>query len=107
MSRHLAPFALAVLVSTAIPAMSTAAYAESAGTGPIERFSGSLFDTTMDLGFDVSGVPHDPADVKAFILALPAGWAPKVLAACGHFLAQPNEIKSPETYAFCSNAYKS
>jgi hypothetical protein len=92
-------FALALLASV-LPAA-----AASRDGFMIERNTGSLFDTTFDLGVDVSGVPHDPADAKAYLLELPATWQPRVLGACGHFLEQPTEAKSPETRAFCQNLH--
>jgi hypothetical protein len=88
-----------------IASFSLIAAAAPAATGSIGvwKNTGSLFDTTFDLGFDVSGVGHTPADAQAFFRGLPPDWQPKVLAACAHFMTVPATIKSPETYAFCAN----
>ena len=76
------------------------AHAQSIGAA---RNTGSMFDTTFDLGFDVSGIPHTGAATREFVLGLPAAAQPKVLAACAHFLDAPVTAQSPETLAFCSH----
>jgi hypothetical protein len=99
------PLRAAIALTLSLAPVLAGVGATGATAAPVSRNTDALFDTTFDLGFDVSGIPHDPADVKAFILGLPSDWQLKVLTACGHFIQQPNQIKSPETYAFCMNAY--
>jgi hypothetical protein len=105
MSRLFTSLASATVVALSLASTMVVIDAANADSVAVSRNTGTLFDTTFDLGFDVSGIPHDPADVKAFILGLPSDWQVKVIAACGHFITNPTEVKSPETYAFCKNAY--
>ena len=68
--------------------------------------TGTLFDTTFDLGFDVSGIPHDPAAAQAFVLLLDPERQVKVVGACGYFNRYPYMAQSPETRGFCGNLYR-
>jgi hypothetical protein len=68
--------------------------------------TGTLFDTTFDLGFDVSGIPHDPAETKAFLLLLDPAHQVQVVNACGYFVRYPYMAQSPETRGFCGNLYR-
>ena len=98
MRRTLLPaFVAAALVAVALPS------ANAAEVSGLPRDTGTPFDSSFDLGFDVSGVGHNTVDARAFLLQMPAPAVGKVLAACAHFLQNPGTIHSPETYAFCSN----
>jgi hypothetical protein len=78
-----------------------------AGNGVVLwKNTGSLFDTTFDLGFDVSGIPHDPAATKAFVLLLDPAQQVRVVGACGYFNRYPYMAQSPETRGFCGNLYR-
>jgi len=93
---------LSLSAATAFAVAVTAAQAQER----LKIYPGTLFDTTFDLGFDVSGVEHTPAAAKAFILAMNPAYQGKVIAACGYFLQYPAQMQSPETRAFCQNLYR-
>ena len=96
----LIPAALAVL---AVPVSGSALASEANG---LERYTGSMFDTSFDLGFDVSAVPHTAAAAKSAIGVLDIARQRKVVLACGYFLQYPYVARSPETRAFCANLYQ-
>ena len=78
-----------------------------AGNGVVLwKNTGSLFDTTFDLGFDVSGIPHDPVATKAFVAQLDPPRQARLIGACGYFNRYPYMAQSPETRGFCDNLYR-
>src|SRR4051812_19195414 len=62
--------------------------------------------TTFDLGIDVTDVAHTPAAARAFLSGLPAPTQSAIMGACENFMAHPDSVQSPETFAFCSNAVR-
>jgi hypothetical protein len=102
MRRWLIPAVLALL-ATPVAALHGVLASEATG---LERYTGTFFDTSFDLGFDVSGVEHTPAAAKGAILGLDRTRQLKVVAACGYFIQFPDQTHSPETRAFCDNLYR-
>ena len=97
--------ALAAFVLLAAP-LATVNAALSFETAGLSKNSGGFFDTTFDLGFDVSGIEHTPAAAKSVLLALDTSRQLKVAGACNYFLRYPYMAQSPETRAFCTNLYQ-
>jgi hypothetical protein len=66
--------------------------------------SRDMFDprsTEFDLGIDVSFVGTVPADVRAFVMTLPAYAQRTIVTACHHYLTVPNAVHSRATRQFC------
>jgi hypothetical protein len=94
---------LIVLAACALAAVPLGATGASARYLPM--FTGTLFDTTLDLGFDVSGVEHNPSAARSFLQTLDASVQRRLLLDCGEYVHHPEEARSPETRAFCINLY--
>ena len=93
---------LLILAATTL-LFSTSAFADRV---ILWKNTGTPFDTTFDLGFDVTGIPHDPAAAKAFVLQLDPDRQVRLVGACGYFNRYPYMAQSPETRGFCGNLYR-
>ena len=103
MSR-LSIFTLALLLAT--PVLAANSLGQPNYGVILQKNTGSLFDTTFDLGFDVSGIEHTPAAAKGFVLQLDSDRQYRLAGACGYFNRYPEQAKSPETRGFCQNLYR-
>ena len=107
MRRLFGPAALAAVMFAVLPA---AAFADSTdyGTTPGDAtgIASDNPDATLDLGIDVSGVPHTAAAVKAFIGQLEPETQSAVMGACETFMQDPTSVTSPETLGFCASAVR-
>jgi hypothetical protein len=102
-------FASAAFAAAAIAILPTFALADDTpptDNGLTESTDTSPGNTTFDLGIDVSGVPHNPTAVRSFITGLAPVTQSAIMGACETFMANPDTVQSPETYAFCSNAVR-
>ena len=107
MRRFLAPAALAAAILVFVPAISFADDNDDQNdVEGIPLVSPDNSDAVFDLGIDVSGVPANPAAVKAFIGQLEPATQSAVMGACETFMKDPSSIKSADTFAFCSNAVR-
>jgi hypothetical protein len=104
MRAYLASVALTALIALA-PAV---AFARDYGTDPGDDtdIQATNSDNTLDLGVDVSGVPHTAAAVKAFIGQLEPATQSAVMGACETYMKDPASASSPDTLGFCASAVR-
>jgi hypothetical protein len=101
---RLAIFAAALLV-VATPVLAGSGLGRTPYGVILPKNTGSLFDTTFDLGFDVSEINYSASSVKDFVLRLDPDRQYRLIGACGYFLRYPEQAKSPQTRGFCRNLY--
>ena len=63
-------------------------------------------DATLDLGVDVSDVPHTAAAVKAFIGQMEPATQSAIMGACETYMKDPASASSPDTIGFCASAVR-
>jgi hypothetical protein len=106
MRRFLAPAALSAAMLAFVPAISFADDTDRNDVEGIPIVTPDNSDAVFDLGVNISGVPANPAAVKAFIGQLDPETQSAVMGACEAFVKDLASIKSAETFAFCSSAVR-
>jgi hypothetical protein len=99
----LAVAAAAVLSLAAVPA-----FADDANQTDDTGFVAGVFtapavpDTTFDLGVDVTGIPHTPGAVKAYLGSLAPETREVLQSSCQHYMQTPDSARDTATIGFCS-----
>jgi hypothetical protein len=99
--------AVAAIMFAVLPAVAFADdYGSVPGNGDDTGIAQNNPDPTLDLGIDVSGVPHTAAAVKSFIGKLEPQTQSAVMGACETYMRDPSSASSPDTLGFCASAVR-